>query len=114
VSDIAVSDHIDGTVLVSRSSAEVLKRLIANHLLVQPGAIDFDFRGVRVLAPSFLDQLVLVIERIVAESNGRRTLTIILRNCPEGMNEKIGAIARAHDAEVACGENGEWIMSLSG
>lgn len=104
-------DQTAGTVLVSRSAATDIAAAVEKALGEDAGAIEFDFDGIRVLAPSFLDQLLIVTERIEEGMALRGDVIVVLRNCPPGMQEKLGAIARAHDADVAAPDDRTWIIS---
>jgi hypothetical protein len=106
-----MSEQTEGTVLVARAVATNASAAIRKALENHADAIEFDFEGIRVLAPSFLDQLLIVTERIVDSLGVRPDVTIVFRNCPPGMQEKLGAIGRAHDADVAAQDDGTWIMS---
>ena len=110
-SAIRMKGQTDGSVLVSRSAAANLSPAVEDALREDPHVIEFDFEGIRVLAPSFLDQLLIVTERVEAAMGLEADVTIVLRNCPFGMHEKLSAIARAHDADIAMRPDGTWMMS---
>jgi hypothetical protein len=110
MSVIRMKDQTDGSVLVSRSAAANVSGVVETALGEDAHTLEFDFEGIRVLAPSFLDQLLIVTERIEATMGLEADVTIVFRNCPSGMHEKLSAIARAHDADAAVQADGTWIM----
>ncbi|MDP9236820.1 MAG: STAS-like domain-containing protein [Chloroflexota bacterium] len=108
---VKMTDLIENTVLVSRGAASGVSDAIEHAFQNDPDTIEFDFSGIRVLAPSFIDQLFIVTERVRDSLGLSENATIVLRNCPPGMKDKLSAIGRAHDADVAPREDGTWMLS---
>lgn len=109
MSAIRMKEQTAGTVLVSRTAANGFSDAVRRALTQDPDTVEFDFTGIRVLAPSFLDQLLIVTERL-ADSVGAGVINILFRNCPPGMEQKLSAIGRAHDADVAAQDDATWLM----
>lgn len=113
MSVVRLKERTSATVLVARSAASEVSGAIEKALAEDAGGIDFDFDGIRVVAPSFLDQLLIVTEQIESALGLRGHVRITFRNCPHGMQEKLAAIGRAHDAEVVATDDHTWIMRRS-
>jgi hypothetical protein len=90
--------------LVSREAARELEpaiRISAND------EITFDFRGVEAVSPSFVDELLLLIE----STAGKGSLKVTICRSPTRLSSKFEALARAHEAEVQEIEPGTWVIT---
>ena len=94
-------------VLVSRESARGISALLPDGEDDREGRVCLDFSGARGVAPSFLDEALLVAEEWLRDSGYTRG-TVILANLPATMSAKHHAIARAHGRTLVENENGDW------
>ena len=111
MSEIRLAETIKATVLVSRPAARRATHDIETAVLDESETLTFDFEGIRVVAPSFLDELLLVTEK--AEVAGSSRKRIVFRNYPSGTEATLAAIGRAHDADVVLDERGAWVFTSS-
>ena len=111
---IRLADSFQTKVLVSRPTARSLLSELQGALEGSPDELVFDFEGIRVVTPSFLDELLLLTERVPGpQPDGIHKTKIVLRNYPPGMDETLGAIGHAHDADVILDDKGSWIFTRS-
>lgn len=94
-------------VLVSRESARSISVLLADGEDDREGRVCLDFSGARGVAPSFLDEALLVAEEWLRDS-GHTHGTVILANLPSTMSSSHHAIARAHGRTLVENESGDW------
>lgn len=114
MTEIRLAESSGTKVLVSRPAARILLPRIESALQANANELIFDFEGIRVVAPSFLDELLLLTEKVAAfPPEGVRKTKIVLRHYPPGMDATLGAIGHAHDAEVILDDKGSWIFTRS-
>ena len=104
---VNVFDIVSQPVLVSRESARSVKSRLATGGDAEGGPLRLDFSGAKGVAPSFLDEVLLVAEEFLAES-GQPTTTVIFARPPAVLAVKHHAIARAHGRTLVETENGDW------
>ena len=97
-------------VLVTRESARAIQSELAHALTNTNGEVYLDFRGVEGLTPSFLDEMLIVIEESMPESP-RGPLRLRLHNPPTRLSSKFAAVGRAHRLSIAQSDDGSWIIS---
>ncbi len=113
MSIVRLMEHANARVLVTRSAATELRAAIEAALQKDARTIEFDFGGIRVLAPSFIDQLLIIVEQVEAAMAPVGNAKVTLRSCPAGMREKLAAIGRAHDADVIEQDDQTWVLRRS-
>ena len=104
---ISVFDIVKQPVLVSRESARVVKSSLPSEETTEGGPLVLDFSGARGVAPSFLDESLLVAEEYLEESKQPDT-TIVFEKPPTSLAAKHHAIARAHGRTLVETEDGDW------
>ena len=82
-------------VLVTRSSARQLAPDLADALVGGDGEVTLDFVGVDGITPSFLDEILLVLEEAVP-SAGVNRLRVEVMNSPTQLSSKFAAVSRGH------------------
>ena len=112
MSGVKVFDIVGQNVLVSRESARSVKEALARHLISEGEAgrertLSLDFSGARGVAPSFLDESLLVAEEHIRDC-GQPDATIIFVQPPTVLAAKHHAIARAHGRALVVTESGDW------
>ncbi len=111
MSEIKLAETLETSVLVSRPAARRASQAIEAAVLDESGILTFDFEHIRVVAPSFLDELLLMTEKAENASGSRKR--IVFRNYPPGTESTLAAIGRAHDADVVLDERGAWVFTSS-
>lgn len=104
---ILVKAIVPDRILVSRESARLLERAIREQLQAGTGEIVVDFSEVAGIAPSFMDELIRVVEQIIEEHEGRQ---FVLRadNTPTRLSSKFEAIARGHGMSIQAVNGNSW------
>lgn len=114
-----VFDIVGQRVLVSRESARSIKAALMEVAADGPESLRLNFSGARGVAPTFLDEALLVAEECIAESiseagasgagnAGATNTAVIFANPPTALAAKHYAIARAHGRTLRQTENGDW------
>ena len=103
-------DLVGKRVLVTRSSARKLAPYLADALVGGGGEVTLDFAGIDGLTPSFLDEILLVLEESVLASGGSR-LRVEVLNSPTQLSSKFAAVGRGHGLVAKESESGTWIIS---
>ncbi len=114
-----VNDVLKDKILVSRESARLLETAIIAALErstarqrspdEKPIAVDFD--GVEGMAPSFLDELLSILESLTAASPKGRERGVIVRNPPTRLSLKFEAVARGHGMTARALPDGSWLLT---
>ena len=89
--------------LVTRESASLLR----DSVFAADGRVALDLSGIEAITPSFIDQILLIVEESLERDSDR--LDVLLLNAPPGM-EKLQPIGRAHHVSVAEDAKGNWTI----
>lgn len=103
---VNVFDIVGRNVLVSRESARSVKAALLSGDRVD-GPLRLDFYGARGVAPSFLDEALLVAEECLQDA-GRPAATVVFAQPPTVLAAKHHAIARAHGRALVVNADGDW------
>lgn len=104
---LRVFDIVGQNVLVSRESARSVKEALAAREVGEERTLSLDFSGARGVAPSFLDESLLVAEEHNRDC-GQPDATIVFVQPPTVLAPKHHAIARAHGRTLVVTESGDW------
>ena len=108
MSNIKVFDLAAKHVLVTRATARSLEVYLAEALRTSPREITLDFSEVEGFAPSFLDEVMSILdENSVPESPLAK---VVLVAPPTRLSSKFVAIARSHGRLALEERNGAWTM----
>ncbi len=107
MTSLKVFDIVGQNVLVSRESARSVKEALAARETGGDRTLSLDFSGARGVAPSFLDEALLVAEEHICDC-GHPDATIIFVQPPTVLAAKHHAIARAHGRTLVATEDGDW------
>ncbi len=110
MSRVRIADSLaQQKVLVTRVSARSLAEPLRSS--VQPGdpRLELDFAGIEGLTPSFLDELLGMINDIVTPS-GSPQLEILLLSPPTRLSSKFAAVGKARGYEVSELEGDRWVL----
>ena len=107
MTSLRVFDIVGQNVLVSRESARSVMEALATSETVGDRTLSLDFSGARGVAPSFLDEALLVAEEHIRDC-GQPDATIIFVQPPTTLAAKHHAIARAHGRTLVATEDGDW------
>ena len=93
--------------LTSRMSARKIKAALEQENFISDSALHLDLSGAEGIAPSFLDEALLVAEEYIGKC-GRPDVTVIFGQPPTTLASKHHAIARAHGRTLVVNEDGDW------
>ena len=129
MSEVRVFDIVGQRVLVSRESARGIKAALLAVAAAGPEALRLNFAGARGVAPTFLDEVLLVAEECIEESSITNTgtdtggraagagndgagagpnMAVIFVDPPTALAAKHHVIARAHGRTLRQTDNGDW------
>lgn len=96
---VEVFKHLQRKILVTRGSAAALRSEIDASIKAD-GQVVLDFTGIDAVTPSFVDEILGIIDDARADSS-RRELRVIFRHTPTSLSEKFVAIGKRHGAKVS-------------
>ena len=116
---LLLRDILSDRVLVTRESARLLEGPLATVMLAcqehqntpDTAQVTVDFDGVGGVAPSFLDELLLVFESVLETHGGGRKGCLIVANAPTRISLKFEAVARGHAMSIRLLPDGSWLLS---
>lgn len=103
---IRVHDYLNRPIAVSRESAHLLTPLIRQQASALEGAVELDFDRIEGLTPSFLDELLSIIEKAATGKSWRARAI----NVPAPFSPKFQAVCRARKARAVI-EGRQWALS---
>ncbi len=109
---LALHDVIKNRVLVTRKSARAIAPMIEAAIRDAGGPLKLDFTHVDGVTPSFLDELLSVVDELFARANVYAFRVEIL-NPPTALSAKFAAIGRGRDLTLAETDGG-WIIERQG
>ncbi len=113
---LKVRDFLDDHILVGRESARRLEGAIRAALELNPphnGELSkfvVDFEGIQGIAPSFLDEMFLILDAVLAQETVKSERSIALANPPTRLSLKFEAVARGHGLSIAEQSDGSWLL----
>ena len=116
---LRVHDVLKERVLVSRESAHLLEDALRTTLASAPTpasascarSLTVDFEEVAGVAPSFLDELLTILESLVRTPANGEAVELIVANPPTRLSLKFEAIARGHGMSIQGLADGSWRLS---
>ena len=110
MSAIKVHDILKMRVLVARGTARRLDEHIAESIEQDPRVLTLDLAGIDGIAPSFMDEVLVSIERIRQAQADSEGLTVVVQNPPTHLSSKFEAVGRGHGLSIMRGDDGAWII----
>jgi STAS-like domain of unknown function (DUF4325) len=105
-----IFDVIPKRALVARATARQIGSEIETKLGTSGKAIELDFTGVEAVTPSFIDEILDVIQHIVDQS-GLELEKILVTNPPTRLSSKFEAIGRGRNLHMAEGQDSMWVIT---
>lgn len=106
---IHVFDLIPRKVLVARRTAHEIASAIEATLGEAVGAIELDFSGIEGVTPSFVDEVLGVIQGIIERTNVKLD-RIVVSHPPTRLSSKFEAIGRGRNLQISEDEDGTWFI----
>lgn len=108
---LKIHDLLPSRALVLRESARAVQSALAAW--ARPGEdLTIDFAGVDALTPSFVDELLKVLQ-VTLKNGGSARLQVRFANMPTRLSSKFSAIARAYHLEITEISTGSWLIEGS-
>jgi hypothetical protein len=105
---IKIHDILHKRALITRGSAAAIREaLLANAGTKQ---ITLDFTGIDAVTPSFVDELLTLLEEALGGRTGEGT-EIVFLHPPTRLSTKFSAIGRARNLDMAESEDHAWRIS---
>ena len=99
-------------VLVTRDSARELQDIFESSLAEHDDEIAIDFQGIEGVTPSFVDELLHVIEETLSRKHSLSGSRVVFLNPPTRLSAKFAAIGRAHGLPIVEATDGRWIFGM--
>lgn len=117
---LKIQDVLPDRILIGRDSARLLSSELSAALARQDESetgslcsLTLDFAGVEGVAPSFMDELLRVLEECVRERGSERVHCLIIANPPMRLSLKFSAIARSHAMSIEAMSDGSWVLNAA-
>jgi hypothetical protein len=111
MAELKISDILGKQrLLVSRDSARSLGPILKDLTSGRSEELELDFDGIEGITPSFLDELLGVLD-IAVTSSGNRTVRILLRRPPTRLSTKFSAVGEGRGFEVSQTAGGDWMLT---
>lgn len=107
---VKVHELLQKKVLVTRESARAIEPQLTTAAKEEGAPLELDFIGVDALTPSFMDEVLAIISRVLAETNASRVDVRVL-NPPTRLSSKFEAVGRAYELDVRELPDGAWLIS---
>jgi hypothetical protein len=111
--ELRLYDLLRRRILVTRESARDLEAPLRSSLDPAFREVRVDFTGVEGVSPSFLDELLRVLDRVASHAGGG-AWRFVLAGVPTKMSEKHAAIARGRDLNLTVAADGAWTFESRG
>jgi hypothetical protein len=109
---VEVFKHLQRKILVTRESATVLRSEIESSIKAD-GQLVLDFAGIDAVTPSFVDEILGIVDDARADSS-KRELRVIFRHAPTSLSEKFLAIGKRHGAKMSQSGTDAWEITNIG
>ena len=106
---VKIFDLTGRRVLVTRSSARSIEQRLATALRRSPGAITLDFTGIQGIAPSFLDEVLSIVDEHVDKDQAPLVVTVV--NPPTRLSSKFTAVGKTHGLSIEERGDNVWVFS---
>ena len=104
---VKIYDLVRKRALITRQSAGAVGEALANS--ADERGITLDFAGVDAVTPSFIDEVLAVLEDAL-KTKDREKFQVIFLHSPTRLSTKFAAVGRAHRLEITESEEGTWII----
>lgn len=109
MSALRIHDLLPNRVLVTRESARSIAPEIASAIASGEKGITLDFAGIDGITPSFLDEVLSVIDEVFT-SRATASFEIIIVKPPTRLSSKFAAIGRGHGLAIGERPDGSWLI----
>ncbi|MBI4329638.1 MAG: STAS-like domain-containing protein [Chloroflexi bacterium] len=107
---VRIYDLLPERVLVTRESARSIQPALAAAFAAGDGEVILDFTDVAGVTPSFVDEILAVLEECIG-SGPQSRLSIVFLNPPTRLSAKFEAVDRAHALRIVEDRGGAWVVT---
>jgi hypothetical protein len=112
MSTIELFQLLQRKVLVTRESASAVRDAIESAIRAD-GEVTMDFRGIDAVTPSFVDEILGMIDD-ARTSSSRREVRVVFAHAPTPLSTKFLAIGRRHGATISQSGSDVWEITNVG
>lgn len=105
---IKVFDLLRKRALITRESAGALGEALA--AAPNEAEVALDFTGVEAVTPSFVDEVLRLVEEALARE-GRAEFRVMFLYPPTRLSSKFAAVGRARQARIVEESDGAWVIT---
>lgn len=105
-----VFELIPRKVLVARSSAREIATAVETALSEADGTIELDFSGIEAVSPSFVDEILAMVQEILDRTNVELDQILVSRP-PTRLSSKFEALGRGRSLHIAEGADSVWVLT---
>ncbi len=109
---IEVFQFLQRKILVTRESASAVRDAI-NSSIKSDGEVTLDFSGIDAVTPSFVDELLAMIDD-ARSSAARREVRVVFAHAPTPLSAKFLAIGKRHGATMSQAGSDAWEITNAG
>ncbi len=109
---VDIHDLLNRKVLVTRDSARSLADALGSAITLGGGGVVLDFSGVEGMTPSFLDEVLQILEEAIDRGGGGR-LTIEVKSPPTRLSSKFEAVGRGHGMIITENSATSWLIAAA-
>lgn len=106
---LRLADIVETEILVTREAARSLESHIFGKLVGDSGRLILDFEGIEGLTPSFMDELLEVIENQLNDEM-MMGLEVVVLNPPTRLSSKFAAVARGRGLSILETDDQSWLL----
>jgi STAS-like domain of unknown function (DUF4325) len=103
---IEVFQLLQRKILVTRESASAVREAIESSITSE-GEVTLDFSGIDAMTPSFVDEILGIIDDARAKSL-RREVRVLFSHAPTPLSAKYLAIGKRHGAMISQSASDAW------
>jgi hypothetical protein len=108
VKTFSVYELVRKRALISRESAGTIREVLARA--ADEDEVVVDFTGIDAVTPSFVDELLAVVEEAM-RAKGRAEVRVIFLHPPTRLSSKFAAVGRAHQLKIGESQDGTWVIT---
>lgn len=107
---VKVYDLEKKRVLVTRESARAIEPILCSAMAQGQGELALDFSGVEGMTPSFLDEILGIIQTCIQTAKPKR-FRLLIDHPPTRLSAKFAAVGRGRGLSLRESEGGAWIIT---
>lgn len=107
---VKVDNLLHKRALITRESARVISGALSTAMAMDGGEVALDFSGVDAVTPSFVDELLAVVDEILTEREWA-SFRVLFLNPPTRLSAKFAAVGRARGLQIAESLEGAWTIT---